>query len=201
MDTSSIALTNWGATLQQKYEDISAIDFKDHFYLVATIVSTTALAAFSLYAPITFGCCSVILTSINAVQFGKAISEAQVGDSGRLKTWMIVTCLVTASVLGIYVVHSLPLFVSGMQSLLAFEVSWAAFCFTIATGALGFGLPAVKVLYERGLALFKTEKWEAMENYLSHKSGELGFIDRMNLVVLIAMPELCTSFLSTMTLQ
>ncbi|MGZ3634344.1 MAG: hypothetical protein ACXVAJ_08485, partial [Parachlamydiaceae bacterium] len=62
-------------------------------------------------------------------------------------------------------------------------------------------LPAVKVLYERGLALFKTEKWEAMENYLSHKSGELGFIDRMNLVVLIAMPELCTSFLSTMTLQ
>jgi hypothetical protein len=160
---------------------------KDHVFAATYAVTTVALTALSYYAPISFFLAGGPLALVHIVIFNTAIQKS---DASFLKGWMITACIVASAYMTVQISYFIPFLSWGVQATTTLRLSTALFDFAFFTGSIGFGGVLAKQFYQRGLELFKTEKWTAMEDHLTHHKHKVSSIwDKCEFAIGLFDPE------------
>lgn len=191
----SMAIQNAASFVHKQFVEHFPVVTKDHVYAATYVVTTVALTALSYYAPISFFLAGGPLALIHVVVFNKATQKA---DASFLQGWMITASLVASAYMTVQISYFIPFLSWGVQATTTLRLSSALWDFALFTGSIGFGGVLAKKFYQRGLELFKTEKWTAMEDHLAHHKHKISSIwDKMEFAVGLFDPERMVRYSST----
>lgn len=177
-------------------DSVSTTVTKERCYAAAWVVSTVALTALTFYAPVTFFLGGIALSALNAVYFSRTVNEGN-ASSKTLRTWMIVACFVMSAALGAGTLRCLPFLKTAFNAIKSFQLESLFGSLFVINGVVGCVGPMIQTVYNRGLELLKSAKWEQMDTYLTQtelKEQVRGIINRVIFFVDVLAPNLSSTW-------
>ncbi len=168
-------------------------------YGAAWSATTVVLTIFSHRRFGLFVVGSVALGLAHVVDFNRAVREWDPSKHQEIREWMIVACFVTSSVFAAGLLHGLS-YIPKMSHwpFTPLEIGLAQF--TIFFGFLGYGIPGVKMIYLKGLELYKADVWKEMRAYMEQDGGSKrlihSFPQKCQFLLAITAPEKFENLLS-----
>lgn len=154
---------------------------KERCYTVAYLVSTTGIYVLSGYVPISFTLGTITLSLIHVVWFNKAVRDWDSSKHSRVRNWMIVACLVGASVASVIILRSrilLPAFTKAFNERNAGGLLVITWFFAGLVGCTG---AAAETLYHRGKELLQTATWSEMRSYMEKSTDTKKVVNNLRL--------------------